>query len=390
MATCYLFADKFDDENCLSIRLDDNGDVVDTLAIRSLDEFRILQKNTNTVVVISAQLVAIHTVQIPLLNESKARPAISYALEENLAESVSQLHFAFDKSHYIAGKYLVIVIEKSLIVEIQAKLDKFQIEYNKITCDWFALNIGEACVVANRYMVNDISFQGALDLDLFQIYLKEQTNFSHIYMFNDSPALPHSDKFTKVNLDTYVWIAKKLNQQKSINLCQAEFAHNTNAEVSKKYLKCAGVLGAIWVFWLLLSKTVSLILINHQLAIYNEKIAVVYRKFFPDAKQVISPKFRISQILQKNKVGQNSIFWQLLAKFSTVIKDISNYNSDNTPPVSIEQISMQNNNLSINVTCRDFDILEKIEIGLKSQQIKLHKSGVTTKNNKVIATLELQ
>ncbi len=385
MYTCYLFSDKFDDENCLSVRLDDTGEVVDALEIRSLDEFRSLQQNSKTVVVLSAQLTAIHVVEAPLLSESKARPVIAYALEEKLADSVTHLHFAFDKAHYFGGKYLVVVIEKNIIFEIQNRLDNLEIEYNEIVCDWFALNIGESCVIANRYLVNDVNFRGSLDLDLFQIYLKSQTDFSHIIMFNDSPALPHSEKFTKVDLDAYVWLAKKLHKLNPINLCQGEYLHNTNSDVSRKYLKLAGILGAAWLVGLLVIKIISLILLNHQLTVYDEKIAFMYRKFFPDAKQVISPKFRISQILQKNQAGFNSMFWQLLAKFANVIQEISN----GTDIVAIEQINMQSTNLEINISCKDFEILEKIENSLKKQQIKMHKSGVVTKDDKVVATLEL-
>jgi len=384
MYTCYLFADKFDDENCLCIRLDDAGYISDPLAVRSLDEFRLLQQNSKTVIVLSAQLAGIHAVEVPLLSDSKAKPVIAYALEENLAESVAHLHFAFDKYHYFAGKYLVVVIEKQIMSDLQNRLDKLQIGYNYITCDWFALSVGETCVIANRYMVNDVNFRGALDLDLFEVYLNSQTDFSHIIIFNDSPALPHSENFTKFDLDAYAWVAKKLHSQKAINLCQGEFAHNTSCEVSQKYLKLASVLAGVLLISLLASNIISLVLLNKQLALYDKKIAVVYREFFPDARQVISPRFRISQILQKNHAGYNATFWQLLAKFSLVVNE-----TNNPEDLIIDRISMQNNKLEISISCRDFDVLEKIENLLKSKMVNVHKSGVITQGDKVLATLEL-
>ncbi len=389
MYTCYLFVDKFDDENCLSIRLDQNGMIVDDLAVRSIDEFRSLQHNSRTVVVISTQLISIHTVEAPLLNYNKARSVISYALEENLAEPIINLHFSFDKNHYFGGKYLVVVIKKDIILELQIKLESLQIEYNEITCDWFALNVGEVCIIANRYLVNDVNFKGALDLDLFQVYLKSQTDLSHIIIFNDSPALSKAEKFTKINLDSYAWIAIQLYKRNSINLCQGDYAHNSDSDVAKKYFKLAGILGCIWVSGLLISSIISLVILNHQLNYYDKNIAVLYRKFFPDAKQVISPKFRISQILQKNQSGYNGLFWQLLAKFSNVVREINTKKTEHNYIVTIEQIRMQNSNLAITISCNDFEVLEKIESGLKNQRIKVHKSGVVTHGDKIISTLEL-
>lgn len=389
MYTCYLFADKFDDENCLSIRLADSGEVINSLEIRTLDEFRVLQQNSKTVIVLSSELVSIYSVDAPVLSSSKARPAISYALEEKLADNVAHLHFSFDKNHYFSGKYLVVVVEKNVIFTLQNRLDNLQIEYNEIVCDWFALDYGESCVISNRYVVNDANFQGALDLDLFEIYLKSQTSFSHIKIFNDSPVLPHSEKFSKIDNDSYIWLAQKLQQQNPINLCQGEFAHNTNTDVSRKYLKIACIIGLGWLSIILTSYIIKALILNHEISVYDKKIAALYRKFFPDAKQVINPKFRITQILQKNQVGINSPFWQVLAKFSDVIEGVMHGDKDNGETVTIEKIIMQNNKLIVNVICQNFDILEKIEMGLKTKQINLHKSGVVTKNSKVLATLEL-
>jgi general secretion pathway protein L len=380
-----LFAEKFDDENCLSVRLDADGNICDCLELRSLDEFRLLQKNSKTIVVLSAEHVAIHAVTAPLLQENKARSVIAYALEEKLAETVTHLHFAFAKSHYFSGQYLVVVIEKHLIYDIQNRLEKLQIAYNDITCDWFALNLGEAAVIANRYMVNQVGFRGALDLDLFPLYLKSQTDFSHILIFNDTPVLTNSERFTKLDFAAHAWLALKLFKHKYINFCQAEFVHNTDNQLTRKYFKIAGALGATWLLSLLFLNVFALVLLNNQLSTYDKKIALLYRKFFPNAQQIISPRFRINQILEKNQSGYNGVFWQLLAKFSIVLKKIDNVAGN----VHVEQISMQNNKLEISLACKNFDILDKMETSLKNQHLTLHKSGVITKGDKIAATLEI-
>ena len=55
-----------------------------------------------------------------------------------------------------------------------------------------------------------ISFKGALSVDLLDTYLKNQTSFSHVLMFNDTQSLTHADKFTKVDMESYTWVATKL------------------------------------------------------------------------------------------------------------------------------------------------------------------------------------
>lgn len=393
MYTCYLFTDNFDDENCLSIRLNSAGEVDAELAVRSIDDFRVIQEDAKTVIVVSAEQTAIHSLELPSISANKARSVISYALEESLAESVISSHFAFSKHHYVNGHYLVAVIDKAILQSLQLNLERLQVEYDVITCDWFALSFGESCVIANRYLVNDVNFKGALSLDLFDVYLDAQTDLSHILMFNDSPALQHSEKFTRVKMDTYEWLACRLHDKKPINFCQGDYTHKTNKDTAKKYYKFAAYLAGGWLGTLLLSKIILIFVLNHNLNIYDAKISDLYRKFFPDAKQVISPKFRINQALHQNQAGFDAKFWKLLANFSNSVRVYLLHNprqkENNHDFVIIKQIRSQNNRLEISLLCSDFEVLEKIETNLKKQSVGVKKAGVSTKGDKIIATLEL-
>lgn len=393
MHTCYLFTDNFENDSCLSICLDANGEVSDDLEIRSINEIQQLQTNAKTFVVVSSELTAIHNLELPALSANKARSVIGYMLEESLAEPVLSSHFSFDKKHYLHGNYLVAVIDKNIILGLQQRLASLNIDYDVITCDWFALNVGESCVISNRFVVNDVNFKGSLSLDLFEHYLVSQTDFSHILMFNDSPALQQAEKFSKINHDTYAWLAKRLYTNQPINFCQAEFAHKTNQDNLKKYYKFAGYLGGMCLIGLLISKIVLLITLGHNIQTYDKKIATLYRKFFPDAKQVISPKFRITQVLNKNLAGHDAKFWQLLSKFTNSVQvyllDIPKDQQDSRAYVQVKNINLQNDKLIISLICSDFEVLEKVENNLKAQQTKVQKSGVTSKGEKVIATLEL-
>ena len=112
MATCFLFAQHFTDESCLSLRIDDLGQLEAPLERRSLDAIRALQVKANTIVVLPTDNSSLHYVELPWLGESKARAALPYALEEQVAQHVVTLHVAFDQQHYQNKQYLVVVIDK--------------------------------------------------------------------------------------------------------------------------------------------------------------------------------------------------------------------------------------------------------------------------------------
>ena len=96
MTTCFLFARQFYDEACLSLRLDKNGEIDAPLSLRSFQEFKSLQRQSRTIIVLPTERSSLFEIELPWLGERKARAAIPYALEEQLAQNVATLHFAFD------------------------------------------------------------------------------------------------------------------------------------------------------------------------------------------------------------------------------------------------------------------------------------------------------
>ena len=97
--------------------------------------------------------------------------------------------------------------------------------------------------------------------------------------------------------------------------------------------------------------------------------------------------------MYQNQAGFDAKFWKLLATFSTSVRIYLLHNSghgeDEHDFVIIKQIRSQNNNLEISLLCSDFAVLEKIETNLKKQSVSVKKTGVSTKGDKIIATLEL-
>jgi general secretion pathway protein L len=383
MNTCYIFASHFDEDNCLCILLDKNL-VIEPLKLRSIDDVKLLQSNAKTIIVLATELCGIYELEIPFLNKGKARNAIAFALEDNLAAPVSNLHFVFDKEHYIDNKYLVAVIEKSIIANIVRKLNETKIKYNIITCDWFALDLDEACIIENNILINSHDFKGALSIELIDKYLLDKLNFDHIKVFNDTQSISQFEKFSKLDISSYTWLATRLAEHNPMNFCQGEFKQSTRQDGLKLWYKIALFLGGAWLFSLFLKNLVLLLFLNMQLASFDNKIANVYKEFFPDAKQVISPKFRVEQLLNSNYSSLSENLWKLLGALGQSL------HFDKTSSVIIKQMSFQNQTLAITIACNNFQTLTKIESNLERQKISVRKVGALNQGAEVIAKLELK
>ena len=381
MTTCFIFAEYFDEEGCLSLRLDQQGDVDAPLLKRPIETLQALQSGARTVIVLPTNLCSLHELALPWLGERKAQAAIPYALEEQLAQPVTSLHVCFDRQYYVDNRYLVVVTDKPYLVHLMQQWDALNLDYDEITLDWFALNQGEACATASTLLVNDQLFKGALSGELAAMYDRQGESTTQCLAFKDSlPALV-SKQFTILDERSAVWIAKRLLTGKKMNLCQGELQHNNRQPSFKYWYGLAGILAGVSLACMLFLNVFYLYLLNNKIADVDKKIAAVYHHFFPEAKQVISPKFRVEQLLKAGRAStQSAACWTLLDKLAHAIKGKLSH---------VEQIRFQHPILSVTLVAKDFASLEALQQRLKEQQVNVTQVQASTEEHHVIATLEL-
>lgn len=377
MGTLFLFSKYLNDEGCFCLKLNTKGEIETPPAQYSFSEIKTMQQDCDTLIIETSTNASLFSLELPWLPERKARIAIPYALEDKLAQSVNQLHFAFDKIRYQNDRYLITIISKQRIRYLMDVLAEKNIEFTAITLDWFALNSEELCISEQNLLVNTDDFKGTLSEDLANIYLKKHPEHSPL-LFNDSQIEVPSD-LAKNQETSHVWIAQRILKSKPMNLCQGEMQHDNKPNWIKKGYQLAGALFCLWLISLMLVNTINLHFLNKQTKQVDEQIAAIYHEFFPDAKQIISPKFRIMQLLKNNNKEQTR-FWFLLNQFSKVM---------NSEQFSLEQFRYQNKTLFVTLVSSDFAHLEKLENQLRKLQLNVKQIQASTHEQRVVATLEL-
>ncbi len=381
MATCFIFFQNRDEEQYLSLLLDLQGHLDAPLMLRSIQELKALQAGVRTVVVLPAENSGLHEVELPWLNEHKARAAIPYALEEQLAQDVSTLHVAFDRAHYLHHHYLVVIMDKSYLLSVMGTLDRLGLHYDDITLDWFALKDGEACVTARGLLINETLFKGALTKELAIAYLGNKEKFAHLLMFNDSLALLEEESSLHIDESSFVWIAKRLLEGQPMNLCQGPFQQKKGQNNLQFWYKASALVAGLWLLSMVVINGVSLYFIHKKRVDVDLKTAVVYRQFFPNASQIISPRFRVGQLLQSGPSGSdNALMWSLLNKLAHA------FEGDTSIP---QQLRFQGTALTVTLISNDFAALEHLEQRLQKENVKVVQTQAASEKNKVLATLEL-
>ncbi|WP_115331495.1 type II secretion system protein GspL [Legionella busanensis] len=380
VSTCFLFIKYLTDEGCLSLSLNAQGTLDAPLAQRSFAELQQLQTiSTKIIVVAPAEYFSFHRVELAWLPEKKARAAIPYALEEKLAENVEELHFSFDKHHYYQDHYLVVVCKKSYLTQIISLLDDHNIQFNSFTLDWFALDNNEACLINNNLLVHDdLAFNGLLNLELANVYFKQLPSDLTVYIFDENPVITIPQSLL-IHDEPLVWIAKRLHTRHLLNICQGPLSHNPTTSKVKKWYYAAATMTLLWLISLLTLTSLKIHALNTKLTEVDGQIATIYRQFFPQAQQVISPRFRISQLL-KGQSNPDNNFWVLLNELT---ETLSNNNS------TIEQLRFQNQIMQITVISNDFNSLEGLQTSLQQRRINVRQTQASSKDGQVVGVLEL-
>lgn len=377
MATTFLFADSLTEKGCVCLVIDSNHHIVQACAERSFDAIRQMQSGTETVVVLSARQFTFHSVQLPWLGDKKARAALPFALEDQLAQHVDELHFAFDRQHYSDGRYLVVVSDKKALEALIRRLQDEAITWTTLTVDWFALQAKESCVLADYWLMRNDTFSGAITADLRA--LVPPSDDQTIYTFTDSPTDQQPDRAINTALSARQWLAQRLVQTTPLDLCQGPLAHGSAKASLRHWLIAAAAMMGIWVISLIVVNGLKLHELTGRITATDSQIAVLYRQFFPEAQQVISPRFRITQYLKNNQSKADQQFWVLLDKLAAAA----------TSEVTIDQLRFQNNVVQVTLSTPDFASLETLQNRLQSNRVVVKQNQASTVEGRVVSTLEL-
>lgn len=407
MKRCILFYPA-SEEGYWSLGLNEDGSLYAPLACRSLEAVKLLQLDVKTWVILSTARASLFELALPRLSEAKARQAIPYALEEELSQSLDELHFAFDPMFYENGSYLVVTIEKEFLRQAIDFFAENDFQYQLLSLDWFALEAGESCFFETHYLIKASDFKGAMPASFLSLYLERSKDVLRCYLFKDesltkenkeaeskedaslNEALSQMDEsvlpithdkiaYIKENEISKVWLAQRLQKTKLLNLCQGEFQKKENAGLKHWFYAALGM-SALWLLTLVLTQISSFYSFQKEIAKTDQAIAEVYRQFFPEAKQVISPKFRVSQWLKNTPFSMDLTFWLLLDKLSAVFEE---------QPVRLERLDFHAKTLSLQVWASNFQALEAFQAALEKTKMQVKPHQVLSQGDKVLGQLEL-
>lgn len=370
--TCFLFLSGPHPDSYHSLLLE-NGAVTEPLAHREKADFEQLQAQAKTYVILPATLATLYHLPLPRLSEKKAAMAIAFSLEDKLAQPLSEVHLAWQYD-FASQSYTVIAIDKALLKTYLDSLEAAEIQVDVLTLDACALMLGEAIDISNVLLYTD-GFHGSIPYALLPLYsdlLKDITCLAE----------PEAHLSSSLQIESipcaHTWIAKRLLNMQVPNFCQGAFAKAYTLPKERKLYLILGGLVVTWLVTLFLYQGVSLYKLHRQIHAVDDKIAVIYKQFFPNAHQVISPRFRIEQLLKHG--NKNTTLWLLLDKLAEASPQAT---------YTLEKVEFKPNKLTLHLKLQDFKQLETLTAKLQQTGIHVKQTQASQQAKQIQVQLEL-
>lgn len=332
-------------------------------------------------ILLPEHLVSSRQIELPHISNKKARQALGFALEEDIARPLETVHWAFERNE---SGYKVRVIDKAVVQQLQDTLAEYELQAQSLACPSMFLPDNSLFLLDDTLICTHTKCTGAIPYAQVSLIANLALNPYH---FHDSPAKNTLPKDLGELPDAHIsslnfqaWLIQQLPIAiGERNLLQGEFEPKTQKLALRFWqMLCLGLVGVCLLSALGLS-VFTYLQNRSQLRQLNAAIETDYKHFFPNATQIISPKFRVEQLLKSRNSGSNALFWVYIQAI----------NHANNTDMTLQYLHFQDQKARIKISTSNFRTLKTYSQKLQQNGIKVKQLKANTEDNRVLAELEL-
>ena len=359
-----LASDSVDDENCGKIKLAHAASLI---------------QDRKVVILLPIEDIFLTHVELHIKNRKQLEKAVPFALEDELAEDIEELHFAIG-SRNADDQYPVAVISKAKLDHLIKVLGEVNIYPDIITIDIFGLqwkaNQWSACIDDDHVLVRTKQWSGfACDVPSFLEFIniasageENRPELIDVYAhpdenIDDLKELPNFYVHDFWRPNAYV---EGFQEDKCINLLQGSYIKADKQHKTIRPWKIAAALTGIWLALLFTQVGVEYSQLNKADNQLSTKIESVFRNTFPEVNNVVNPRVQMEQRLKKLREGGNSTSTE--PDFLKLLHH-SGYELNKDKNVAINSIRFRNSELSLEVDTKDVQVLENVKTKLSSKNL---------------------
>mmetsp|Transcript_6286 Transcript_6286/g.3530 ORF Transcript_6286/g.3530 Transcript_6286/m.3530 type:complete len:406 (-) Transcript_6286:1923-3140(-) len=375
----------------------------ESTAYGSLHEAAKHTQFAKVIVLVPAVSIYLTSVKIPARSRKQLLNALPYALEDEIASNVEDLHFAAgkkqeDKCLPAAGvnketleKWLQVLhdanIQPDIMMPETLLLNKNTLlieDEQAIFCD--GLNKGFGMDTINLSALLKIyceSFENQNKDEPFKLcvldyrQIKDKRLIDELRSFNiiKDDNLPNS-------LEPLDYMVQNFDTNKSINLLQGAYSSRGTLNLLWHSWKTAVVLAAILICVHMSTAGLRYYRWTKEISLLDEKIKQIYLKAFPEAKQVVNARIQMEQKLYALQTKEQNNFLTQLAKVGTQVAKMKTN--------LIKKIDYIQGRLTIDIISSLPEHIEAILQRLKEKRVDAEILSISNENGKTYGRLVIK
>jgi general secretion pathway protein L len=364
--------------------------------------------------------VLLAQVELPAMKAQRLARAVPFALEEQLAEDVDDLHVAVGRRD-AQGKVANAVVSRNRLETWLAQLKAAGLQPDVMTPEMFGVHWdADAAEQGHWSMLVDgqagllrtgaqtglaFEIQGLLQVlqacvddagehppAKLRVIVCGEDSFADSESHRTLEALC-AEQGIDLSLDVQneacnIALAQGFDEQHAINLLQGDYSRKQQLEKLLRPWRPALILAGLWLVLQVGMFSVEYNRLSTKSAELKEQIETVYREAFPQSKNIVNPRVQMQRGLDKLRGGrQNEGLLPLLAQAGAIIKD--------TPGASLRTLRYSNkgqgNKLDVDVNMPDLQSLDKFKQRLTEEaKLKVEIVSASSREGKVESRLSLQ
>ena len=357
----------------------------------------VLATTRRVVVLVPGSEVSLYMARVPGRNRQRVLKAVPFALEEQLASDVEDLHFALGPVQQ-DNQYPVAVVERAQMDAWSGLLREQGIHAHQWIPDILSLPLPEdgwsALAEGDITLLRSGDYSGfSADHDMVSMLVGLQTEADEpaasVTLYG--PVVLDLEGLDVIHMDDDLAplqvMARGLAQGKIINLLQGAYSRREEWGRYLRPWKATAALLLAGVLLATLSAGVNYYQLSKQRVQLAADIESVYREAFPAAKRIVNPRAQMEQKLrqlQGSSGGGNTDFLALLAETASVLRA--------TKGISVKGASYRDGRLDLELQADNLQILDGLKQALVNtghMNAKI-QSATTEKDRKVKSRIRIQ
>jgi general secretion pathway protein L len=381
--------------------LDDHGKLRDASVQLSFDELAEKFPNAHATLLIDSALLHSARITLPGNNRQRQIKAAPYALEDQLACDIEELHFTIGKRE-ADNLIAVVCINKALLKNLLSKLSLAGIHVTAACPDLLALPLADqqwTILVDSQNAYIKISSQSGYFCErhnlplILPALLKQSTiapqtllvisqaddDINDLFAGTELPRVTQNFSSSLLNV-----FATHLDDARSMNLLQGELAVKRNASLQWRIWRIAAIAAVTWLVLKLLLAGLEIQMLNHINMQLTANIETEFKGIFPDAKKFSGMQSRVKNRLKQLRGGEDEsqeLFLQILADAAPALT---------ADGLTIQGIAYRERHIDLELQANSLQILEAAKSRLDTVAGLKSVLSTSVEKDKVRARLRIE